>query len=94
MTKTLTELFYNKKPAKALVNVYKEGRTYSGQLANDINTTDAHALGIMAELDDKGLVNRKKEGRRKVATLTKEGQELAEELADSMDKMEELEGNI
>lgn len=93
MSKPLTELFLNEKPAEALVNIYREKENYSGKLANDINTTDAHALNIVNDLEDRDLVERRQEGRRKIASVTEEGKKVAKPLAKALEAMREVEAD-
>ena len=53
---------------------------YASSLAKQIDCTYSHVVKILQEMSDAGLVNFDKQGRLKLLTLTKKGQEVAEHI--------------
>ena len=53
---------------------------YASSLAKQIDCTYSHVVKILQEMSESGLVNFDKQGRLKLLTLTKKGQEIAENI--------------
>ncbi|MFQ5475229.1 MAG: winged helix-turn-helix domain-containing protein, partial [Candidatus Nanoarchaeia archaeon] len=53
---------------------------YASSLAKKIDCTYSHVVKILQEMSKSGLVNFDKQGRLKLLTLTKKGQEIAENI--------------
>ncbi|PLW80175.1 hypothetical protein C0585_02635 [Candidatus Woesearchaeota archaeon] len=80
-------VFFREKPAMVLVTL-KNSKTeiYASSLAKIIDCTYSHVVKILQEMEKENLVNFEKEGRLKLLTLTKKG----EEIADNIDKIKTL----
>ncbi len=85
--KAVFNIFFREKPAMMLValNAAKSD-IYASSLAKQIDCTYSHVVKILQELSDAGLISFDKQGRLKLLTLTKKGQEVA----DHIDKIRSL----
>lgn len=94
------DLFFQEKPVKAML-VMKEKRegTYQTVVAKQIDTTYAHALRILGELERLRLIQAEQMGRVKQVKLTPLGEEMARilewaervlEVAEIADRIEEI----
>ena len=77
-------VFFREKPAMMLVMLKNsKNEIYASSLAKIIDCTYSHVVKILQQMEKSGLVNFEKEGRLKLLTLTKKG----EQVADSIDKV-------
>ena len=74
----LEALFFRDKPARLLVYIKKERRSYASVLSKQINATYSHTKEILDRMQKLGLVTFTKTGRTKHITLTPLGTDLAE----------------
>lgn len=76
------DLFIKEKPSKALVTIRRNqtGEIYGSMVSTKIDTTYAHTVKILAQLEDHGLIRTEKKGRKKLLELTEKGDEYAEKL--------------
>lgn len=78
------EFFLNDKPVAALVAVHRINdpmggeQCYGRKISMKIDSTYAHTVKTLAKMRDLGLIQTEKKGRKKVHSLTEEGQEYAE----------------
>lgn len=76
--KKIFNVFFREKPAMMLVHLYnKTSDVYASNLAKQVDCTYSHVVKILQEMQKSGLVAFEKQGRLKVLTLTKKGQEAA-----------------
>ena len=74
-------VFFREKPAMMLVNLKNtKDEIYASNLAKQIDCTYSHVVKILQEMEKAGLINFEKQGRLKLLTLTKKGQEIAEHI--------------
>jgi DNA-binding MarR family transcriptional regulator len=79
-TKIFNVLF-REKPAMMLVELKNaKGEVYASSLAKKIDCTYSHVVKILQEMEKSKLINFDKQGRLKLLTLTKKGQEVAENI--------------
>jgi DNA-binding MarR family transcriptional regulator len=72
------DIFFRRKPALMLVALKKISRArYGSLLAKEVDCTYSHAVKILQNLEELGLVVFEKKGRTKLIKLTKRGQEIA-----------------
>lgn len=57
-----------------------KGEVYASSVAKTIDCTYSHVVKILQEMQKAGLVNFEKQGRLKLLTLTKTGQEVADKI--------------
>ena len=75
------ELFFQEKPARAVLALKELGEgAYQTVVARRIDTTYAHALKVLGELERLKLVRFEQAGRMKLVGLTDLGEEMAETL--------------
>jgi len=76
--KKIFNVFFREKPAMMLVTLLnKNNNIYASNLAKVVDCTYSHVVKILQEMQKAGLVTFEKQGRLKVLTLTKKGQEVA-----------------
>ena len=76
--KKIFNVFFREKPAMMLVTLLnKSNHIYASNLAKVVDCTYSHVVKILQEMQKAGLVAFEKQGRLKVLTLTKKGQEVA-----------------
>lgn len=80
--KKIFNVFFREKPAMMLVHLYnKTSDVYASNLAKQVDCTYSHVVKILQEMQKSGLIAFEKQGRLKVLTLTKKGQEVAGAIA-------------
>ena len=74
-------IFFREKPAMMLVTLNaSKSEMYASSLAKQIDCTYSHVVKILQQMEDAGLILFDKQGRFKLLTLTKKGQEAAENI--------------
>ena len=87
----MKEFFLKEKPVMALVTIRRNREDiYCSMISKKIDTTYAHTVKTISRLEDEGLVESRKDGRKKILELTGRGEELADMF---VDLLEEFEGN-
>ncbi|MFH1174442.1 MAG: winged helix DNA-binding protein [archaeon] len=80
-TKKIFDVFFREKPAMMLVNLLRaNNEVYASNLAKQVDCTYSHVVKILQEMQKAGIVNFDKQGRLKLLTLTKKGQDIAERI--------------
>lgn len=83
MGEELEELLINVKPVKLLVNLRRETTpNYASELSNQIDATYSHTVKVLQRMENLGLVEYKKEGRKKIVELTDDGSRIAEKCSE------------
>ena len=59
-----------------------KSEVYASALAKQIDCTYSHVVKILQEMEREGLINFDKQGRLKLLTLTKKGQDVASRIDD------------
>ena len=79
MEKKILNVFFREKPAMMMIKLlnFKTG-VYASSLAKSVDCTYSHVVKILQQMEKAKLINFEKQGRLKLLTLTKTGQELAE----------------
>ena len=79
--KKIFGVFFREKPAMMLVNLLNaNAEMYASNLAKSVDCTYSHIVKILREMQKAGIVNFRKEGRLKILTLTKKGEDLAKSI--------------
>lgn len=79
--KEIFNVFFREKPAMMLVELKNaKSEIYASSIAKVVDCTYSHVVKILQEMQKAGLVNFEKQGRLKLLTLTKTGQEVAEKI--------------
>ncbi len=63
-----------------------KNEVYASHLAKKVDCTYSHVVKILQDMEKSGLINFEKQGRLKLLTLTKQGQEIA----DHIDRIRDL----
>lgn len=83
----ILNVFFREKPALMLVNLNNaKSDIYASSLAKQVDCTYSHVVKILQQMQEAGLINFDKQGRLKLLTLTKKGQDVA----DHIDKIRSL----
>jgi predicted transcriptional regulator len=86
---SLTHIFIKEKPVMTVLSIHKSrSETYPSKISQKIDSTYSHTINIISELEENGIVETKKEGRKRLVKLTDKGKEYAEILEKLVD-MEE-----
>lgn len=81
--KEIFNVFFREKPAMMLVELRNaKSEVYASSLAKNIDCTYSHVVKILQQMQREGLINFDKQGRLKLLTLTKKGQEIANKIDD------------
>ncbi len=86
----MSELFLNEKPVRTLIVLRQSAEDmYCSKISKKIDTTYAHTIKILSRLEDRELIQTKKEGRRKYIRLTSTGETRAEKFQELLNTFEE-----
>jgi len=79
--KEIFNVLFREKPAMMLVELKNaKNEIYASSLAKNIDCTYSHVVKILQEMEKSGLINFDKQGRLKLLTLTKKGNEVADHI--------------
>ena len=79
--KEIFNVFFREKPAMMLVELKNaKSEIYASSIAKMVDCTYSHVVKILQEMQKAGLINFEKQGRLKLLTLTKTGQEVADKI--------------
>jgi predicted transcriptional regulator len=79
--KKIFDVIFREKPVMMLVELRNsQNEMYASTLAKKVDCTYSHVVKILQEMNKSGIVSFEKQGRLKILTLTKKGQEIAESL--------------
>jgi len=78
--KPLERLFLRDKPVSAILAVGEIENAYAAIIAKRIDATVPHTCGILRELEDRGLVSSRPEGRINYIELTDRGRKVVQAL--------------
>ncbi len=79
--KKIFNVLFREKPAMMLVELMNaKGELYASSLAKKIDCTYSHVVKVLQEMERSGLINFDKQGRLKLLTLTKAGNDVAENI--------------
>ncbi|MFH1589236.1 MAG: MarR family winged helix-turn-helix transcriptional regulator [archaeon] len=74
-------VFFREKPAMMLVTLLnKNSDIYASSLAKVVDCTYSHVVKILQEMNKAGLINFEKQGRLKILSLTKKGEEVSKNI--------------
>ena len=75
----IVNVFFREKPAKMLVEMRRSSKNeiYASNLAKGVDCTYSHVVKILQEMEKAGLIVFDKQGRLKLLSLTKKGEEVA-----------------
>lgn len=86
MDKKLIFLF-RKRPLDLLMELRRNGESYSQKISMKIDCTYAHTTNIIKKLVELNIIDSKKIGRKKSLTLTNKGKEICEHLNEVIKKI-------
>ena len=79
--KEIFNVFFREKPAMMLVELKNaKSEIYASSIAKTVDCTYSHVVKILQEMQKAGLINFEKQGRLKLLSLTKTGQEVADKI--------------
>jgi DNA-binding MarR family transcriptional regulator len=75
----IINVFFREKPAKMLVEMRRNSKTeiYASNLAKSVDCTYSHVVKILQEMEKANLIIFDRQGRMKLLSLTKKGEEVA-----------------
>ena len=79
--KEIFNVFFREKPAMMLVQLRNsKSEVYASSIAKQVDCTYSHVIKVLQEMQKAGLINFEKQGRLKLLSLTKVGQEIADKI--------------
>lgn len=79
--KPIFNVFFREKPAMMLVALKNaKNEVYASSVAKQIDCTYSHVVKILQEFEKEGLVRFEKQGRLKLLTLSKKGEDVADHI--------------
>ena len=79
MDKKIFNVFFREKPAMMMIRLKNaKGGIYASSLAKSVDCTYSHVVKILQQMEKAKLISFEKQGRLKLLTLTKSGQDLAD----------------
>ncbi len=79
--KKIFDVIFREKPVMMLITLLNANEDqYASTLAKQVDCTYSHVVKILQEMNKSGLVSFHRQGRLKILTLTKKGQEVATNL--------------
>jgi len=85
-----TSFFLKEKPSKSLIKIYRNPNLTASDLRKKIDTTYAHQIKILQELEEQNIITREKKGRSKKIKLTDKGLMKAEKMHDIYTALENI----
>ncbi len=80
-TSEIFNVFFREKPALMLLALRNEkNNVYASSIAKQVDCTYSHVVKVLQQMESEGLVNFDKQGRLKIVTLTKKGNDVAENI--------------
>ena len=75
----IMNVLFRQKPASMLVEMRRSSKKeiYASNLAKSVDCTYSHVVKILQQMQKSGLVNFNKQGRLKLLSLTKKGEDVA-----------------
>ena len=81
INKEIFSVFFREKPAMMLVELKNaKSEVYASSIAKQVDCTYSHVVKVLKGMQKAGLINFEKQGRLKLLTLTKTGQEVADKI--------------
>lgn len=79
--KEIFNVFFREKPAMMLVGMLRASKAkqevYASSLAKQVDCTYSHVVKILQQMEREGIVSFDKQGRLKLLTLTRKGEDVA-----------------
>jgi DNA-binding MarR family transcriptional regulator len=80
------DIFVKEKPVLALLAIQSTySDVYPSKISKRIDSTYAHTVNIISKMESNQLVESRKEGRKRILTLTNRGNEYADVLTEMME---------
>jgi len=86
----ILSFFLQDKPAKILLETYKNERTYPADISKVLSATYSHIVRVIKKLEDYGLIQSERQGRTKFVTLTPLGKEVSEHISALNESLKKL----
>lgn len=86
----MKEIFLNEKPVMTLVTIRRSrDEIYGSIISRKIDTTYAHAVKIISQMEEEGLLESEKQGRKKILTLTEKGRNYSDLFIEMLELFED-----
>ena len=77
--KAIFHVFFREKPVMLLISIANAKKAvYASSVAKMIDCTYSHVVKILQQMEESNLIKFERQGRLKLLTLTKKGQEIAD----------------
>lgn len=89
MSRSIESFFLHLKPVKILVRLSDPSTdNYASALSTRVDCTYSHTVRILQQMEEYGLVESEKKGRKKEITLTEKGRDTADALSNLIQALE------
>ncbi|MFB6245156.1 MAG: winged helix DNA-binding protein [Candidatus Nanohaloarchaea archaeon] len=85
----VAEFFLNTKPSRMIMALRRQEKLNAKKISRKVETTYSHAVRVMNQLEEMGLVRSEKKGRKKNYVLTDKGTGISEALDDIVGAIQE-----
>jgi len=90
-TEEIERLFLKAKPVKIIVKIrMQREENYALQLSKEVDATYSHTVKVLQKMEEHGLVEFKRKGRKKIVDLTEEGNNIAKAFKTVYDEIEAI----
>lgn len=83
----IVSLFFKEKPVGILIAVRQNKESYALQISRDVDVTYSHTVKVLEQMNQYGLVSFEKKSRKKIVTLTEDGEKIAQHLHEARSEM-------
>lgn len=86
----MKDFFLKEKPVMALVTIRRSrDEIYCSMISKKVDTTYAHTVKVISRMEDEGLVESEKKGRKKILKLTPKGEKLSDHFLELLEEFEQ-----
>lgn len=92
--KGITSLFFKEKSVGILIAVRQSRESYALQISRDVDVTYSYTVKVLEQMKEYDLVEFEKRSRKKIVTLTEDGEEIAKHLNKARSEMKRKERKL
>lgn len=90
----ITTLFFKEKSVGILIAIRQSRESYALQISRDVDVTYSYTVKVLEQMNQYDLVEFEKRSRKKIVTLTEDGEEIAKHLHKARSEMKRKERKL
>lgn len=90
----ITSLFFKEKSVGILIAIRQNRESYALQISRDVDVTYSYTVKVLEQMNQYDLVEFEKRSRKKIVTLTEDGEKIAEHLHNARSEMKTKERKL